>query len=103
MSFLCFTQKKEKKGVDSLTEAQRESLLAIYEQVCENWRALLGVRFKLLGLVPTVSFVLIGMLLSSKDWLDKVPIWPRCGPRRSGRGDYREPLPVPLAQLRSLY
>ncbi len=44
-------------------------LLALYKEACQNWRALLDIRFKLLALVPTISFLFIAGLLSSKDSL----------------------------------
>ena len=43
--------------VDSteLSSEQRETLRELYSQVCTTWRALMDVRFKLLGLVPFVT------------------------------------------------
>ncbi len=45
----------------------RDLLLKLYDQVCSVWRELVGVRFKLLGLVPTVSLALLATILSAKD------------------------------------
>lgn len=42
---------------------QAQLLLALYEEVCASWRALVDVRFKLLGLVPAVSAVALATLL----------------------------------------
>ena len=39
-------------------------LLALYGEVCASWRALVDVRFKLIGLVPAVSAVALATLLS---------------------------------------
>ena len=44
--------------------ADREILLALYAQVCVTWRELIGTRFKLLGLVPTISVLLQAAILS---------------------------------------
>ncbi len=44
----------------------RDVLLKLYDQVCSVWRELVGVRFKLLGLVPTVSVALLTTILSGK-------------------------------------
>ena len=47
--------------VDSdLSDEERETLKTVYGEVCTTWRALLDVRFKLLGLVP---FVTVGVLV----------------------------------------
>ena len=47
---------------------ERETmLLALYGEICESWRLLTDVRFKLLGLVPTVSAVVLTSLLSKDD------------------------------------
>jgi hypothetical protein len=44
----------------------RDLLLALYEQVVCIWKELVGVRFKLLGLVPAVSLALLVTVLSPK-------------------------------------
>lgn len=44
----------------------RDLLLKLYDQVCSVWKELVGVRFKLLGLVPTVSLALLATILSAK-------------------------------------
>jgi hypothetical protein len=44
--------------------AQREIRLALYENVCTTWRALIEVRFKLLALVPFVSVLGVQVVLS---------------------------------------
>ncbi len=45
----------------------KEILLSLYGEICNSWRMLTDVRFKLLGLVPTVSAaVLISLLSRSK-------------------------------------
>jgi hypothetical protein len=50
--------------VDSpLSDEQREILRILYGEVCNTWRALLDVRFKLLGLVPFVTVAVLVVLL----------------------------------------
>jgi uncharacterized protein YhhL (DUF1145 family) len=44
----------------------RDLLIALYEQVVGIWKELVGVRFKLLGLVPAVSLALLVTVLSAK-------------------------------------
>ena len=44
----------------ALTQDQRQALDTLYGEVCNTWRALMDVRFKLLGLVP---FVTVGVLV----------------------------------------
>jgi hypothetical protein len=51
-------------GVDYTQPQNRELLLKLYEAVCANWRHLVEVRFKLLGLVPTVSLALLAVVFS---------------------------------------
>lgn len=54
-------------------ENPKESLLiSLYNEVCSNWRMLTDVRFKLLGLVPAVSVIAWGQLISA-DVLKKPP------------------------------
>jgi hypothetical protein len=48
----------------------RDLLLKLYDQVCSTWKELVAVRFKLLGLVPTVSLALLASLLSTKGAAD---------------------------------
>jgi hypothetical protein len=46
----------------------KDVLLSLYGEICNSWRMLTDVRFKLLGLVPTVSaVVLISLLSHSKE------------------------------------
>ena len=45
---------------------RRETLGLLYEQVCESWRALIGVRFKLLGFVPSISGVAVAVLIDAQ-------------------------------------
>jgi hypothetical protein len=58
----------------------RDLLLGLYDQVCSAWKELIGVRFKLLGLVPTISLALLATILSAKgpgdglDWPSKLLI-----------------------------
>jgi hypothetical protein len=49
-------------GVDNRDRVQ--ILLAVYAEVCDGWRCLTDVRFKLLGLVPVVSLTAITAILS---------------------------------------
>ena len=51
----------------------QDLLLALYKEACQNWRTLLDIRFKLLALVPTISFLLIAGLLSARDFASAVP------------------------------
>ena len=53
-----------REGVD--VSQNREVLLKLYDQVCSAWKELVGVRFKLLGLVPTVSLALLATILSAR-------------------------------------
>lgn len=51
------------KGGVVVDEPRRETLALLYGEVCSSWRELVGVRFKLLALVPTVSvFALVALL-----------------------------------------
>lgn len=45
---------------------QQDLLLKLYGEVCTSWRTLVDVRFKLLGLVPTISAALLSALLLPK-------------------------------------
>jgi hypothetical protein len=54
-------------GVDYATPENRELLLKLYEASCANWRQLVEVRFKLLGLVPTVSLALLAVVFGGDD------------------------------------
>lgn len=42
-------------------------LLGLYSEICNGWRTLTDVRFKLLGLLPLVSGVLLFSILSKKN------------------------------------
>src|SRR5688500_11498990 len=53
-----------REGVDA--SKNRDVLLKVYDQVCSTWKELVGVRFKLLALVPTVSLALLATVLSTK-------------------------------------
>jgi len=46
--------------------SDKELIQMLYGQVCNNWRTLTDVRFKLLGLVPAVSIIAWGQLLSAE-------------------------------------
>jgi len=45
---------------------QQEILFTLYREACNGWRMLTDVRFKLLGLIPVVSGVILFSLLSNK-------------------------------------
>ncbi|HLO32683.1 MAG TPA: hypothetical protein VK249_26285, partial [Anaerolineales bacterium] len=45
---------------------RQEILFTLYREVCSGWRILTDVRFKLLGLIPVVSGVVLFSLLSNK-------------------------------------
>ena len=47
-------------------DQNKDLLFMLYDQVCSTWKALIDVRFKLLGLVPTVSIALLATILSTK-------------------------------------
>lgn len=47
-------------------EDQAKALSILYAEVCSSWRALVDVRFKLLGLVPAVSAVAFIELLARR-------------------------------------
>src|SRR5262249_50782126 len=46
---------------------RKDVLLAVYSEVCSGWRALTDVRFKLLGLLPAVSVLVLVALFTRKD------------------------------------
>jgi hypothetical protein len=48
------------------TRTNREVLMKLYDQTCQTWRELIGVRFKLLGLVPAASILALAALFSSE-------------------------------------
>jgi hypothetical protein len=56
----------------------KDLVLKLYEQVCSTWKEMVGVRFKLLALVPTVSLALLATVLSTKGLSE--------GLTRSGKG-----------------
>ncbi|WP_330766954.1 hypothetical protein [Rhodococcus sp. M8-35] len=47
--------------------AQRAVLSLLYGEVCDSWHELVGVRFKLLALVPSVSVITLGILFARTD------------------------------------
>lgn len=47
--------------------SRQEVLLALYGEVCNSWRTLTDVRFKLLGFVPTILVVVLINLLSGDE------------------------------------
>jgi hypothetical protein len=53
-----------REGFD--TEHNKDLLFKLYDQVCATWKELVGVRFKLLALVPAVSIAVIATMLSTK-------------------------------------
>jgi hypothetical protein len=44
----------------------RDLMLNMYDQACQTWRELVGVRFRLLAIVPSVSLLLLATVLSSE-------------------------------------
>lgn len=53
---------------ESVPHAERTAILnMLYGEIGSNWRLLTDVRFKLLGLVPTISAVVLIQLLSKDD------------------------------------
>ena len=46
------------------SDERREVLSLLYREICSSWRELVGVRFKLLGLVPAVSAIGLGTVLN---------------------------------------
>lgn len=48
-------------------DGRRTILLGLYSEICNGWRTLTDVRFKLLGFLPIVSGVLLFNILSKKD------------------------------------
>ena len=53
-----------REGVDVV--ANRDVMLKLYDQICSAWKELVGVRFKLLALVPPVSLAVLTTVLSNK-------------------------------------
>jgi hypothetical protein len=49
------------------TPPRQEVLLALYGEICNSWRMLTDVRFKLLGFVPTISVAVLITLLSREE------------------------------------
>jgi hypothetical protein len=60
-------------GVVAADPADREVLLAVYEQVGATWRSLTDVRFKLLALVPAVSVFALSQVVT-KDASSSLPM-----------------------------
>jgi hypothetical protein len=42
-----------------LEDSKRETLWSLYGHICSSWETLVDIRFKLLGLVPSVSILLL--------------------------------------------
>ena len=60
---------QDESAVDDAARSRRDTLLMkMYDQTAQNWRELLGVRFKLLALVPTISILALAGILSSEGW-----------------------------------
>lgn len=53
-----------REGVDVFDN--RDLMLKMYDQACQAWRELVGVRFRLLAIVPSVSLLLLATILSSE-------------------------------------
>jgi hypothetical protein len=49
------------------TASHDKTLIELYGEICNSWRMLTDVRFKLLGFVPTVSIVLLINLLDNSE------------------------------------
>jgi hypothetical protein len=68
MAHRAYCDKKPLPALESKVwdlDSQRQGvLLALYAEVCNGWRTLTDVRFKLLGLVPVVSVTIVIALLS---------------------------------------
>ena len=47
--------------------ARQEVLLSLYSEICNSWRALTDVRFKLLGFVPSISGLILINLLTQEE------------------------------------
>jgi len=56
------------KGEDN----REKLLLALYSEICASRRTLLDIRFKLLAIVPSVSFLAIAGLVSTTSWLANI-------------------------------
>jgi hypothetical protein len=54
-----------REGSDLADKENRDLMIKIYDQVCSTWKELIGVRFKLLGLVPAVSLALLSNVFSN--------------------------------------
>src|SRR5947209_397473 len=48
----------------SIIHRKPELLMSLYGEICSSWRALVDVRFKLLGLVPAVLAIALATLLA---------------------------------------
>lgn len=53
----------ETLNVEATTPAREALLLDLYKEICSSWRLLTDVRFKLLGLIPIISVVILLTLL----------------------------------------
>jgi hypothetical protein len=47
------------------SQIDRDRLFKLYDQICATWRELVGVRFRLLALIPPVSLALLVAVLST--------------------------------------
>ena len=54
-------------------DGSRDVLLKLYDQTIQTWRELIGVRFKLLALVPSVSLLFVATLLANDGAKPKLP------------------------------
>lgn len=49
------------------SDDRKDILLSVYSEICNGWRTLTNVRFKLLGLLPLISGTVLITLLSTRD------------------------------------
>jgi hypothetical protein len=58
-------QREDEGEASRLADVDREVRLAVYGQICDSWRMLTDVRFKLLALVPSLSAVGLALTVGS--------------------------------------